>query len=48
MTTFTQKGSPLVVSTTLDPDLLLATGIAGREELNLGFEFTVNLVAKKG
>ena len=48
MTTFTQKGSPLVVSTTLDPDLLLATGITGREELNRGFEFTVNLVAKKG
>lgn len=48
MITFTQTGSPLVASTTLEPDLLLATGISGREELNRGFEFTVTLLAKKG
>lgn len=48
MITFTQNGSPLLVSTTLEPDLLLATGIVGREELSRGFEFTVTLVAKKG
>jgi type VI secretion system secreted protein VgrG len=48
MITFTQAGSPLVASTTLEPDLLLATGISGREELNRGFEFTVTLLAKIG
>jgi type VI secretion system secreted protein VgrG len=48
MISFTQAGSPLVASTTLEPDLLLATGISGREGLNRGFEFTVTLLAKKG
>ncbi len=48
MAEFSQNNSPLQITLPLPPDTLLATRLTGWEELNKGYEFTVQALAKKG
>lgn len=48
MAHFSQQNSPLQITLPLPPDTLLATRLTGWEELNKGYCFTVEALAKKG
>ena len=48
MADFSQNNSPLQITLPLPPDTLLATRLTGWEELNKGYCFTVEALAKKG
>ena len=48
MADFSQNNSPLQITLPLPPETLLATRLTGWEELNKGYCFTVEALAKKG
>ena len=45
--TYTQKGRPLIMTTPLGPDALLAVGLTGREGLSQLFSFHVDALAPR-